>query len=189
MSGGPRFPQHPLAGRDRDFVGPDGKNPFADSTPAQETPPATAVSADTAPSVESGANLFAAPRRFEPAEPTAGLYDAMLPHRGGQIFLMGLLGLLGASYGLLVVGPIVWMLMSMLSVLTLLVVSASMLLCVVTLTMARADLKAIDAGAMAPEGRRQVVLGRRCAAVGAALGVVCWGGLAYWVVARLLLAG
>jgi len=176
MSGGPRFPRQPLAGRERAFVGPDGKNPFADG---QASPPLVSTS--------DPSNVFAAsqPSTF-PADRL--LYEAILPHRGRQILWLGIIGLGGALLGILVLGPILWFVAFGLSELSLVVVTGAMLVSFIAVYIGRTDLKAIRAGAMDPAGERSTVMGKRLGALGLVLGAIAWSFLLYSIVAAFFRA-
>jgi len=174
MSGGPRFPKQPLADRERAFVGPDGKNPFGE---AQAVP--------SAPSSAVSENIFSPARSLgSPAD--RQLYEPILPHRAGSVFWLGLLGMGGAALGILVLGPILWLLMAGLRNLSLIVVTGAMLVCVVAVYMGSVDLKAIRAGAMDPSGERRTILGQRFGILGLLMGASAWSFLVYSIFAALL---
>lgn len=163
MSGGPRFPKQPLAGRDQWFVGPDGKNPFADAQ-APEPPAAS--------SPASEGNIFSPPQAR--LSSPAGHYEATLPHRATYVFRLGVAGLGGVVFGILVLGSILWFLLAELRNLSLIVTSAAMVVSLMAWHMGRGDLRAIRAGAMDPSGLRRTVWGTRLGMVGFLLGLAAW---------------
>ncbi len=163
MSGGPRFPKQPLSGRDQWFVGPDGKNPFADA----QVPQPLAASSPAA-----GGNIFSPPQ-VQLSAP-ADHYETTLPHRATYVWRLGVLGLGGVVFGTLALGLVLWLLLSELWSLSLIVTSAAMVVCLMAWTMGRVDLRAIRAGAMDPSGLRRTAWGTWMGLAGFLLGLAAW---------------
>lgn len=106
------------------FVDEKGRNPFADSEelPANEN-------AFSANPYQGGAGGQAAYR--------VGGFQTTLPHRGGTVLTLGILGLLGAA-----VFSFCWPILAI-----------NLFLTLAAWLMGQSDLRAIQAGAMDPEGR------------------------------------
>lgn len=97
-------------------------------------------------------------------------FSSMLPHRGTLILTLGLLGMIGALVGLPVIFCCPCLPIGLLSV------AASLPAAI----MGNIDLKAIQAGAMDPQGRGTTQAGRVCGIIGvviAALTVIGYGTL------------
>ena len=131
-----QVPNHPGQPRPNPFAGADGTNPFADSA---SSPASAAESADANPYAASGSSVESV------AQPQA--FETILSHRGGTVFWLGLIGLLGATVGWLCL--LVWMPVPLFA----------LCLSIPAWLMGRNDLRAMKAGAMDNSGWRQTRAG------------------------------
>jgi hypothetical protein len=207
------FPRKPAMRRDDPFVGQDGKNPFADppvaDSPVADSPVADSPIADSpgpsaspageassapvagpavGPTDASGENLFAAPSesassRRRPAYQPYG-YETTLPHRGGLVLALGIVGLVLSLLGGLG-GLAGWsgsfdmqstLFLFGLAPLSFLSLGSSLPACI----LASHDLSAMQAGAMDAAGKTRTRVGYwlgLCSMLtsGAMAAIVIWG--------------
>jgi hypothetical protein len=156
-----QYPAHPNTGRTDPFVGPDGKNPFAD---ADASSPPTPDSPYAVPAGEGGIS-------YRP------IYEAVCPHRGRTVFWLGASGCVCVAAAAMSAGAL-W---AIPSAATTLAGAFCPVLIIAALTaggtawmLGRHDLTAIRSGAMDPTGMKMTRRGHRLGVVGTliAVGVV-----------------
>jgi hypothetical protein len=90
------------------------------------------------------------------------------------VLWLGRLGLGGALFGILVMGPILWLVVDWLYQLSLVVTTGAMILSVMAWYSGRTDLVAMRAGAMDATGLQSTLWGKRFGICGLFLGVAAW---------------
>lgn len=177
-----QYPDHPNTGRTDPFVGPDGKNPFADSDapsePAPENPQALPV-ADTA---HGASGLRSSPAPDNPYAWPEGdaavsyrpVYEVSLPHRGRTVFGLGASASVSAGLAVASAGAM-WAIPNFA---TNLLGAFCPVLIIATLTLGgtgwmlgRHDLQAIRGGAMDPAGLKLTRRGHRLGVIGVSIAV------------------
>lgn len=153
-----QYPAHPNTGRTDPFVGPDGKNPFAESdAPSQPAP-------DNPYSVPAGEGGIS----YRPS------YEAVCPHRGRTVFWLGVSGCVCVAAAALSAGAL-WAIPSQATTLAgafwPVLTIAALTLGGTAWMLGRHDLHAIRAGAMDPAGRKMTRQGHRLGVVGTLISV------------------
>ncbi len=156
-----QYPAHPNTGRTDPFVGPDGKNPFADSDAPDAPSPLASDDPYAVPAGEGGIS-------YRP------IYEAVCPHRGRTVFWLGASGGVCAAAAAMFVGSL-W---AIPSAATTIASAFCPVLVIATLTLGgtawmlgRHDLRAIRSGAMDPTGMKMTRQGHRLGVVGTLISV------------------
>jgi hypothetical protein len=156
-----QYPAHPNTGRTDPFVGPDGKNPFADGeTPSQATP-------DNPYAGSAGEGGIS----YRPQ------YEAICPHRGRAVFWLGTSGCICVAAAAMSAGAL-WAIPNAATTLAgafcPVLIIAALTLGGTAWMLGRHDLNAIRSGAMDPAGLKMTRQGHRLGVVGTliAIGVV-----------------
>jgi hypothetical protein len=177
MSNSFQMPRNPADFRPPSLVGADGVNQFADADP-------TPVAAD------AGDEPFRPPAASEgPVYKVTG-YETTLPHRGGLILTLGWLGVGSPFAGVLLLAIYAWVdrLESAIPMFPLVILT--LIFSLPAWIMSSVDMKALNAGAMDPEGRRRTYFGGWLGVAGTFLGLFlglpALAIMIYWVALKVM---
>ncbi len=143
-----QYPAHPNTGRTDPFVGPDGKNPFADSH---------------APSPLASDNPYAVPGGDDSTS-YRPVYEAVFPHRGRTVYWLGVSGSVCVAAAAISAGAL-WAIPSAATTVagafSPVLIIAALILGGTAWMLGRHDMQAIRCGAMDPAGMKMTRQGHR----------------------------
>jgi hypothetical protein len=153
-----QYPAHPNTGRTDPFIGPDGKNPFADRDATSQP---TADSPYAVPAGEGGIS-------YRPS------YEAVCPDRGRTVFWLGISGCVCVAAAAMSAGAL-WAIPNTATTVAgafcPILIIAALTLGGTAWMLGRHDLHAIRSGAMDPAGMKTTLRGHRLGVVGTVISV------------------